>query len=87
MPSSFCFCPYICMQFFAMSNVALNSALDPLAPLQRWISYTQIEVLRIKEDVMCDKLTKKKRTFDNYNNVSWMLLLHSCEKVNRDLQR
>ena len=29
----------------------MSSACDPLAPLQRWITYTQWEVLQIKRDL------------------------------------
>ena len=35
----------------AMSQINLNSALDPLAPLQRWVAYTQTEVLRFKQEL------------------------------------
>ena len=38
-----------------MSQISLNSALDPLAPLQRWVAYTQTEVLRLKEELRAAK--------------------------------
>ena len=33
------------------ASVLMSSACDPLAPLQRWITYTQCEVLQIKREL------------------------------------
>ena len=38
-----------------MSQISLNSALDPLAPLQHWVAYTKTEVLRLKEELRAAK--------------------------------
>ena len=38
-----------------MSQISLNSAFDPLAPLQRWVTYTQTEILRLKEELRAAK--------------------------------
>ena len=38
-----------------MSQINLNSAFDPLAPLQRWVTYTQTEILRLKEELRAAK--------------------------------
>ena len=38
-----------------MSQISLNSAFDPLAPLQRWVTYTQTETLRLKEELRAAK--------------------------------
>ena len=37
-----------------MSQISLNSAFD-LAPLQRWVTYTQTEILRLKEELRAAK--------------------------------
>ena len=34
-----------------MSQISLNSAYDPLAPLQRWVTYNQTGVLRLQEEL------------------------------------
>ena len=34
-----------------LASVWMSSACDPLAPLQRWITYTQSEVLQIKREL------------------------------------
>ena len=38
-----------------MTQMALNSAYDPLAPLQRWVIYTQTEILNLKEELRAAK--------------------------------
>ena len=38
-----------------MSQINLNSAFDPLAPLQRWVTYTQTEILSPKEELRAVK--------------------------------
>ena len=38
-----------------MSQINLNSAFDPLAPLQRWVTYTQTEIRRLKEELRAAK--------------------------------
>ena len=35
--------------------MALNSAYDPLAPLQRWVIYTQTEIINLKEELRAAK--------------------------------
>ena len=50
--------PYVfssCSLSLAMSQISLNSAFDPLAPLQRWVTYTQTEILRLKEELRAAK--------------------------------
>ena len=38
-----------------MSQINLNSAFDPLAPLQRWVTYTQKEILWLKAELRAAK--------------------------------
>ena len=38
-----------------MSQISLNSAFDPLAPLQLWVTCTQTEILRLKEELRAAK--------------------------------
>ena len=40
-----------CTSSLAMSQISLNSAYDPLAPLQRWVTYTQTGVLRLQDEL------------------------------------
>ena len=50
-----------------MSQVNLNSAFDPLAPLKCWVTYTQAEVVRLKADLRTTKWKKIIR-FASYSN-------------------
>ena len=54
----------------------MSSACDPLAPLQRWVTYTQNEVLQLKRE-----LYEHKQEVANVYSNSWTVCKHRFERV------
>ena len=57
----------------------MSSACNPLAPLQRWITYTQSEVLQIKRELY--EYRQEVRQLKRSSSSSWTPYNRSYERV------